>query len=69
MKIKTPERTNLTLFEDIAEGDVFEMQGAYYMKFYMSNYLNNAIDLFDGDVIHVPDDKEVYLVDCELVIK
>lgn len=69
MKIKMPERTNVTLFENLSEGDVFEARGSYYMKIYVPTSMNNAVDLFDGDIEHFEDETEVYIVDCELVIK
>lgn len=69
MNIKQLGHKKLTLFENLSEGDVFELHGAYCMKIDIPNNLNNAVELVDGSVIHVPDDKEVGIVDCELVIK
>jgi hypothetical protein len=69
MNIKQIGHKNFTLFENLSEGDVFELHGSYCMKICISNNLNNAVDLVDGEAMHVPDEKEVGIVDCELVIK
>ena len=69
MNIKQIGHKKFTLFENLSEGDVFELHGSYCMKICMSNSLNNAVELIDVSVLHVPDDKEVGIVDCELVIK
>lgn len=56
-------------FEDAKYGDVFTHNDEIYIKVNNTNDLNNAVNLYDGDLVHFHDVQIVYLVDYEFTIK
>ena len=57
-----------TAFENLSYGDVFMVMGCCYMKVNNTNDLNNAVNLFDGDICHFTETQTVYLCDYEFTI-
>ena len=72
MKINNTRNSTIK-FEDLANGDVFICDDAFYMKTQRTYDCNgdyyNAIILTDGSFEAIDDNEYIIYVDCELVVK
>lgn len=80
MKIVNQSASKLVPFYEIKQGDIFQVNGTYYMKTATEHVERsfgreidivpvNAINLYKGSFVRFTLDSKVIPVDCELVIK